>query len=301
MKMLKVKNEKRFKQNLFLIAVFTIPTIHFLVFWLYTNISSILLAFQNRNGEFIGLGNFQWYLKDMFSENPTVKAKEGLINSLRFWLFGRFVETPVALAIAYFFFKKIKGTDVFNVILYLPSIISSVVMATVFKNFLSSAGPLASLFEKLGFGQFPYLLYNSQYAMDTLLFYNFWTGFGTVLILYTSSMRKIPPEVFEAAMLDGVGMWKEFTHIIMPLIWPMFSTMLMLSVGDIFTASGPILLLTNGEYGTQTISHTIFQQYYEYKQVERAAAIGLFYSFIALPLVLITRWLVNKLDSNAEY
>lgn len=42
MKMLKVKNEKRFKQNLFLIAVFTIPTIHFLVFWLYTNISSIL-------------------------------------------------------------------------------------------------------------------------------------------------------------------------------------------------------------------------------------------------------------------
>ncbi len=299
--MLEVKNQKRLKQNLFLIAVFTIPTIHFLVFWLYTNASSIMLAFQNRNGEFVGFENFQWYLKDMFSAKPTVKAKEGLINSLKFWLFNQLVETPVALMIAYFFFKKIKGASVFNVILFLPAIISSVVMATVFKNFVSSAGPLAELFERLGLGKFPYLLYNSQYAMKSMLFYNFWTGFGTSLILYTSSMRKIPPEIFEAAQLDGVGMWKEFTHIIMPLIWPMFSTMLMLSIGNIFTSSGPILLLTNGEYGTQTISHTIFQQYYEYNQIERSAAIGLFYSCIALPLVLLTRWLVNKLDSNAEY
>ncbi len=301
MKTLKVKNEKKLKQNLFLIAVFAIPTIHFLVFWLYTNINSILLAFQNRSGEFVGLENFEWYLKDIFSVKPTVKAKEGLINSLKFWLFNQLVETPVALAIAYFFFKKIKGASLFNVILFLPSIISSVVMTTVFKNFLSSAGPLATLFEALGVSKFPYLLYNSKYAMNTMLFYNFWTGFGTALILYTSSMRKIPPEIFEAAMLDGAGMWKEFTNIVWPLIWPMFSTMLMLSIGNIFTSSGPILLLTNGEYGTQTISHTIFQQYYEYNQIERSAAIGLFYSFVALPLVLITRWLVNKLDSNAEY
>lgn len=298
--MLKIKNESKLKKNLFLITVFTIPTLHFLIFWLYTNISSIAMAFQNRIGEFIWFDNFEWYISDMFAPIPKVKALEGLVNSLKFWVFGLLVETPTALAISYFFFKKIKGTEFFNVVLYLPCIISSVVMATVFKNFLSSVGPLASLFEAMH-KEFPLLLYNSEYAMGAMLFYNFWTGFGTSLILYTSAMKKIPEEIFEAAQLDGITLWKEFIYIVFPLIWSLYSTMLMMSVGNIFTASGPILLLTNGEYGTMTIAHATFQQYFEFNQPERASAIGLLYSAIALPLVLFTRWLLNKLDSNAEF
>ena len=294
-------NQRHLKKNLFIFCVFLIPTCHFLLFWLYTNISAILMAFQDKMGNWVGLEHFKWYISDFFAEQPKLKATEALINTFKFWLFGILVETPVALTISYFFYKKIKGHQVFNVILYLPCIISSIIMTTVFKNTISSSGPLAEIWEKMGWGRFPLLLYNSKYAFNTLIFYNIWTGFGTSLIIYTAAMKKIPPEVTESAMLDGAGMWTEFRYIVWPLIWQTFSTFLIIGIGNIFTASGPVLLLTGGDYGTQTISFTIFQQFKLFNQGNRASAIGLLYSSIALPIVFTVRRLVNKVDSGAEY
>ena len=114
-------------------------------------------------------------------------------------------------------------------------------------------------------------------------------------------MKRIPREIFESAALDGISMWRELISIIVPLIWPILTTMIILAVSGIFGASGPILLFTNGEYGTMTIGFSMYQQYKVYNQIARAAAIGLVYTIVGLPLVFITRWAAGKIGGEYEY
>ena len=114
-------------------------------------------------------------------------------------------------------------------------------------------------------------------------------------------MNRIPREIFEAENLDGITTGKELTQNILPLIWGQLTTMIILSVASMFGADGPILLFTNGKYGTMTIGFAMYQQYKVYGWANRATAIGLIYTTIGLPLVFLTRWLASKIGGEYEY
>ena len=292
---------RRFRKNLFLCIMLAIPVIHFFVFWLYVHVSAFTMAFQNIRGDFIGWDNFKWYFRNLTSDRPSVNMLEAIRNTFIFWSFNLVVEMPIALVISYFFYKKIWGYKIYRVLLYLPSILSSVIMVAVFKSFIRSGGPLDEIVQKLGGNPVPKFLYDSRYAIPTILVYNLWSGFGSSLILFTGSMERIPRDVVEYAILDGIKPFKELIHIIIPLIWPMISTKLILSVSGLFTSSGPILLFTKGEYGTMTVAYSMFQQVYFYNQTTRAAAIGIIFTLVGVPLVLISRFILAKVKSTEEY
>lgn len=295
-------NQRKLKKNLFLASCLTIPIVHWFVFWLYAHISAFIIPFQNLAGDWVGWANFEWYFTNLFSDHPQVDMALAIRNTLFSWLFGRFVSTPLMLAFAYFFYKKIAGYKVYRIITYLPSIIGSMVMVSAFKGVIRSGGPLDLIIQKLGGDPIPKLLYDSRYAFTTCLIYELWDGFGTGLIMYAASMNRIPQEVVEYAYLDGVNAWQEFIHITFPLIWPLFSMSLILSVGDIFTASsGPVFFLTGGGYGTINIAYSMFAQVFYYQQTSRAAAIGMIFTIIAIPLVVLTRWLCEKVRDTEEY
>lgn len=297
----KKMTDKRKKELIFLICMLTIPVVHFFVFWLYVNVDSILLAFKNRVGEFNNFDNFKWFYNNLTSDTPYVNMKEAIKNTFIFWTWNTLVEIPLALAISYFIFKKIRGGHFFRVVLYMPAIVSAVIMTSAFKNVIRVDGPADYILQKVFNKEIPRLLYDSKYAMKTLIGYGLYTGFGVNIILFSGAMARIPQEVFESAKLDGITPFKEITKIILPLIWPLFSTIIILSVAGLFSASGPILLFTKGEYGTMTIAYAIFQQYFEYQQIERAAAIGLIFTALSIPLIIFTRWLLNKGGDVVEY
>ncbi len=288
-------------KNLFLCVMLAVPVVHFFVFWLYVNVDSFVLAFENVKGDFVGFDNFKWYFENLTSDRPTVDMGEALLNTVTFWLFSVLVEGPISIVISYLVYKKIKGYAFFRVITYLPCIIGSIVMVAVFKSFIRSGGPLDTIVQKLGGEPIPKYLYDSRYAMKAMLVYNLWNGFGTSIILYAGAMERIPKDVVEYALLDGVTPVKEIIHITFPLIWPTWSTMFILSIGSIFTSGGPTLLMTGGEWGTMTVAYSMFQQVYFYNQVTRAAAIGTIFTLIGVPLVLFSRWLLGKIRATEEY
>ena len=294
-------NQRRLQKNLFLTTMLAIPVLHFFVFWLYLNINSFVLAFKNLLGDWVGLANFEWYFKNLLSETPAVNMAEAIRNTLTFWLFGFLVESPLSIIISYFFYKKIKGYKVYKIITYLPCIIGSGIMVAAFKGFIRSGGPLDVIVQWFGGAPIPKLLYDSRYAMGTMLFYNLWSGFGINLILYSGAMERIPKEVVEYALLDGVTPTQEIIHITFPLIWSTWSMLFILSIGNIFTSSGPTLLMTGGDWGTMTIAFSMYQQVYFYQQITRAAAIGSIFTVLGVPLVLFSRWLVNKIRKPEEY
>jgi ABC-type sugar transport system permease subunit len=84
------------------------------------------------------------------------------------------------------------------------------------------------------------------------------------------------------------------------MIWPTLSTQLLFSISSIFVASGPILLFTKGQFKTMTIGYFILEQV-EWGSYEYPAAIGLFFTLISIPIILITRKLFNATLEDIEY
>ena len=123
-------------------------------------------------------------------------------------------------------------------------------------------------------------------------------------------MSRIPPEIMEAAKIDGIGPVRELFSFIFPLIWPTLSTMLIFQLTAIFTASGPILLFQpNGDYDTSTISFWIFKQVYggglptaslSSGQINLISCTGLWFTLLGVPIILGARKLLEKIPAT-EY
>lgn len=289
------KNARKRKKTIFLIVMLCIPVLQWLIFWLYVNINSILLAFQTKTGEWT-FNNFNSLFHELSTGGTIMVA---LLNTLKYFA-TNLVIMVLALFISYFFYRHIKGTRVFRVIFYLPGIISSVALTTVFAEFIAPAGALGNILEWLGVEEVPELLADSRYATKTIIFYCIWTGFGTNVLLFTGAMKRIPISLIESAQLDGCSMLHEFFSIILPLIWPTISTIIILNCTGLFAASGPILLFTQGKWQTTTIGYWIFDMVYNYNNYNMVSAAGLFFTCIGVPLTLLIRWLIDKIPT-AEY
>lgn len=283
------------KEKWFLLIMLTIPVIHWFVFWLYVNFDAILLAFQTKTGE-LSLTNFELLFHDL-------KKGEGisiaLQNTLKYFLNNLLILT-LALFISYFMYRNIKGTRFFRVVFYLPGIISAVALTTVYSDFIGPSGAYGALMKLLGKTEIKQFLADSRYATNAILIYCIWTGFGTNLLLFTGAMKRIPTEVIESAKLDGCSMLREFFQIILPLIWPTISTIIILNCTSLFSASGPILLFTEGNYKTTTIGYWIFDYVYNYNNYNIVSAAGLLFTCIGVPFILIIRKLIDKVPT-AEY
>ena len=110
-------------------------------------------------------------------------------------------------------------------------------------------------------------------------------------------MNRIPDEVIDAAKLDGCIGFKEFWYIVLPLIMETVATYFLLGIVGIFQASGPFLFFVGESMPeVHTLSYWTFTQTMGGK-TNYPAAIGLIFTFIALPLVIISRWGINKLDT----
>lgn len=294
-------------KNIFCYTMISLAVFHFIVFYVMVNINSILLAFKSFIGydeagnlmyEF-SLGNFERLWRDMTSSQSVMWA--ALWNTFLFFSQTTFILIPLCFFISYFLYKKLWGTKIFKVVFFIPSIISSVVLVALFKNFIAVDGPLNYIIKSLGGNEIPSLLTNARYAKWVILAFCAWTGFGVNVVLYQGAMSRIPDSVIEAAKLDGVGMWKEMFLIITPMMWPTLSTTLILAFTGIFTASGPQLLFTQGDYDTMTISYWIFDQVNFSNSYEYPSAIGLIFTVIGLPIVLGIRRIMNKLFEDVEY
>ena len=111
-------------------------------------------------------------------------------------------------------------------------------------------------------------------------------------------MNGISQEVIESATLDGCGWVRELISIIIPMIWPTFSTLLLTASVGIFTASGPVLLFTKGGFNTYTISYWIYAQMLEGGDLEFASAVGISCTIVGFPVVLLIKYVLNKIGDK---
>ena len=186
---------------------------------------------------------------------------------------------------------------IFKVLLFAPSILSSIVTVTMFKYFVEGAIPVIFNTE---YG----LLSNPNTAKITILFFNVWIGFGTQILMYSGAMNALDKSIMEAAKLDGASPFREFFSIILPLIFPTIETFLVTGIAGIFVNQINLFSF----YGRGAKSSLITIGYYLFKSVDSTtgaeypilATYGVILTLIATPLTLLSRYLLEKLGPKTE-
>ncbi len=299
----KIKKERQ--KKLFIIAMLALPILHFLVFFVYVNIDTILLTFQRFNYqlgkyEFIGLANYKIATKDLI-ELPLMKQM--LINSFLFLPITNFITLPISVISAYFIFRKVPGGKIFRVIFFLPSIISIVVLTMAFQFMFDPLfGPISSILKKVGINPVGGWFGTKGLAMNMVYIYCIWAGVGFNVVLINGAMSRLPTEVIESARIDGVGMFGELFKIVIPMIWPTITTLFVVGTTSVFTLFLQVLLLTNGGPGgsTKTIAFMIVELV-QAGNYTISATYGIIFTIIAIPLIMGIKWLMEKIGSDVEY
>lgn len=305
----KARKKRVFKRNLFIFLMLVYPVLHFLIFWLYVNINTVILSFSRysfmqQKWIFVGLDNFRLLFEDFSAINGIVK--KSIYNSLIFFPFNNMVLLPISIICAYILFKKITGYKVFRVIFFLPSIISIVVLTMVYGFMLDSTfGPINDLLTYIGLGNIIPAngwLGDRTTAFPMILLYCLWAGIGYNIVLITGAIQRVPKEILESGELDGIGMWRELWSIIIPLIFPTITTLFIIGCTVVFTLFlQPMMLTQGGPNGqTMTIAYNIIL-FTKGNQLERAATMGLFFSLIGIPVIFGFKYFLEKITPQVDY
>lgn len=294
----------RKKQKLiFYVSMIALPILQFLVFYLYINIDSFTLAFQKysleKGYEFAG---FETFAKVFKSFKTDLYLTWSIKNSLELFLWTIIFGSAVAILFSYYIYKENLGHGVFKIFLYLPQILGSVVVVIMYKYFVESAIP--AIAKELFNVEIEGLLTNPKTVKPVIIFYTIYTGFGTQVLVYSSTMSGISDSVIESAQLDGITPVQELIFIILPSIWSTFVTFMVASVVGIFTNQMSLFTL----YST-TAPPTLYTfGYYLFRNVAIADAIeypylsglGLLLTVVAVPITLLTRWALAKFGPSNE-
>ena len=296
----KMELKRKSKANIFIAGMLLIPVAHFAVFWVAVNFNSILLAFQqldDAGNAYFTFDNFR-SISALFSKFGELRIS--LVNTLITWVFLVSFLLPWGFLLTYFLYKKIKLSGLWRTMLFVPALLPAVAMTSIFMYITLPGGPVGKLAGFFTEGGAPAFLNDAKYARWTIIFYIFLTNFGGQFILFSGAMSRVPKEVIESAHIDGAGMRTELLRIVLPLCWPTISMLLLLNLAGIFTASGPVLLLTGGKVDTSTMSYYFFNST-RFLQYHVPAAVGIFFTLLLFPVVLLARWGLSKVYANVEF
>lgn len=302
------KNKRQKSRILFYSLMMILPVVHFLVFYVYINFNSIFMSFQTEFKNIPGQGwtatgygfdNFvtAWnYLVD-----PINLAKVG--HTFIFFAVNLFIDIPLSLFSSYYLYKKKFASPFYKVMLFLPQILSAMVLATLYK-YLCNNTYTTLTGEQYG------LLANPDTMPWMLLLFNLIMSFGVNVLIYTSAMSGINESYIESAELDGCGSFRMFYKIIIPMIFPTVSTMLVMAFACIFVEQWQAYtLFGNAAEGfAQNIGYDIFNlslnnsiigegRALNYREL---SAMGLILTAFILPVTLLFRKALDKLGPSSR-
>ena len=308
----RMQDRKR-KKLIFVLCMLAIPFLNFLVFWLWPNFRSILIAFQLPGEDGFTLFNFTRFFKELANDVTGPRLWKMIDNSFIMFFVGTFISLPMVLFMSYILFKRVAGYKVYRVLFYLPSIIGGTVMTQIFRSLVMTGGPIEQLLLLLKVPlsettQYTGLLGSPETGMLMMVIYTLWTGVGVNMIMFTGAMNRVPQDIFESARLDGVGFFREFFNIILPLVWPTVTTMVVFSMVGIFSNAGLVMLLAPDNDATWNIGYYILKYTMganttvtKIDGFNYPAAIGLIFTLVNVPLVFGVKALCDRISKNVEY
>ncbi len=183
------------------------------------------------NATFVGVQNYI----DAFSD------KQGFVSALIFTAAITIVSiitvNVFAFAIAYALTRKLKGTNFFRTVFFMPNLIGGIVLGYTWQTILNAI---------LLHWQTT-LVTNATYGFVGLIILINWQMVGYMMIIYIAGLQGVPKELIEAAEIDGAGKWTILRNVTIPMVMPSITICLFLTLSNSFKLYDQNLALTNGQ------------------------------------------------------
>lgn len=303
----KGKLTTKISKNIFVALMLLYPLVNFVVFYIVVNANSVLMAFQQTDTKtfqatWVGLENFERFFRDV-ATIPTVGRY--ILNSIIYFVVLLALGMPFNMFFAYMFFTKIRGTTLMRGALMIPAMVSGLVTAVLFTRFAESALPV--VFDKWFDIQTLSLLKDERYNFVTIILYSLLTGFSSNVIIYCNAMNVVTEEMLEATRLDGATHLQTLWFINIPLIIPTITTFMVTGVAGLFACSGGTLYLFyeyDAPHNVMDLGYYIFTMTKNNQAAKidysYSSTIGLIFTAVTMPLVLLVKWGMDKLDPYRE-
>ena len=215
--------------------VFVLPTlIAFTIGFLAPFVLGVYLSFCKfttvTDAKFIGLSNYVKILGDGdFLHSLWFTALFTIVTVLLINIF--------AFAVAMLLTKKIKGTNIFRTVFFMPNLIGGIILGYVWQLLLN--GLLLQINKTL--------TYSSVYGFWGLVILMCWQQIGYMMIIYIAGIQNIPGELIEAAQIDGANKGQLLKNVVIPMVMPSITICTFLTLTNSFKLFDQNLALTNGE------------------------------------------------------
>lgn len=282
-----------------------LPALAYVIIFSYVPMTGIVLAFKKYqyaggiyHSPWNGLANFKAL---MVAGKLGQVTRNTLLYNIAFLALGVVFEMGSAILlneIAGKYFKKITQSFMF-----LPYFISWVVAGAIMYNLFNyEKGVFNHVLTALGFGAFD--LYNTPAAWPiVLIFLKLWkqTGYGSVV--YLAAITGLDQEMFEAASIDGAGVWQRIKYITIPSLLPTMMILVLMGVGNIFRGDFGLFYQTVKSSAilqpvTDVIDTYVFRLLITNGDVGVSAAAGLYQSVLCFATITICNKLVKKVDPD---
>ena len=274
---------KKYIPYLFLLPAFVLLAVFFFIPF----IDTILLSFKNfstdiYNPQFIGFSNYIQLFKS--KEFYTT-----LTNTFLFLIMVVPILAVLPLIVAIFINQKIKGVNIYKVLIYLPVIISIVVVAIAFKWLYAQQGILNYLVELFGLSTIGWLT-DTKFALLSVAIVTIYKGIGYYMMIYLSALIGVPKDLYEAADIDGASEIKKHLTVTIPQIMPTIALVVIISSISALKVFTEIYVMTKGGplNSTKTIVYYIYERAFENLDLSMASAAS-----VVLLLVILAFSIIN--------
>ena len=234
-------------------AVFILPTlIAFAISFLVPFVMGIYLSFTDfttvTNATFVGADN---YIKAFTDNSDFLNA---LWFTVKFTVVSVISINLIAFLLAYLLTGKIKGTNAFRTVFFMPNLIGGIVLGYIWQLIIN--GILGS------FGLD--ITVDASYGFWGLVVLMNWQMVGYMMIIYIAALQNVPPEMHEVAAIDGANRRQSLRHVILPLVMPAITICTFLTLTNAFKVFDQNYALTGGAPGKETsmLALDIFRTFY---------------------------------------
>jgi multiple sugar transport system permease protein len=247
--------------------------IGFIVFTAGPMVASIVISFMDwpllQAPKWIGLGNYKFMFKDEL-------FWISLYNTIYYTLIGVPLRVIAALCVALAMNLKLRGISVYRTIYYIPSITPAVASSIMWLWIFNPDFGLANtLLGYIGIHSKIRWIYDPALSKPSLILMSLW-GIGGMMIILLAGLQGIPEQLYEAAEIDGAGLWHKFWKITLPMLSPSIFFVTIMQVISSFQVFTQAYVMTRGGPANSTLFLVLYlyQNGFEFFRMGYASALA---------------------------
>lgn len=300
----KITREWKLFRKHFSLFSLSLPAVIYTFIFAYLPLVFLIIAFKDYRydkglwkSEWVGFENFEFFFH---SQTAFVVTRNTILYNLAFIV----LTTVIAVAIAIMMNEvRRKWIKVHQTILFLPFFLSWVVVGYIVSAFLDlQNGLFNQLLADYGFNPIHWYQ-EAKYWPFIIIIVHLWKSIGFSSLIYYAGIMAIDSTFYEAAKIDGASKWQMMKNITVPLILPLIIILFIVDMGKVFRADFGLFYFIPNDVSflynvTDVIDTYVYRSLRVVGDLGMATAVGLYQSIIGLILVLLTNYIIKKINEE---